>query len=181
MFPINTKRSPAVSPPIAGALRRKVQSEILLVNTATGLVLVTPIPTFRIITPSVRLVVWWALTFDPDVSPPGSGVGAITVTADAYVRGSREQGGTLMRANNIITTVALPWSLNEPSQGMDMIQGTIGVPNLPGTGVDPFTLWLTAVWEPAPGDNIPDDQLQQMLALCQVSTGGAVTSTTGEP
>jgi hypothetical protein len=181
MHPILKNRSPSVSPPIAGALRRKVQTELVLTNTATGLVLVTPTPSFRIITPSVRLVVLWALTFDPDVQPPQSGTGAITVTADAYVRGSREQGGKLMRANNIITTVALPWSLNVPAQGIDMIQGQIGVPNLPGTGVDPFALYLTAVWEPAPGDNIPDDQLQQMLNLCQVSTMGATTSTTGLP
>lgn len=181
MHPIQPQRSPAVSPPIVGAERRKVQTELLLTNSATGLMLITPTPSFQIITPSVRLVVLFALTFNPDVNPPGSGTGAFTVTADAYVRGSREQGGTPMRANNIITNVALPWSLNVPAQGIDMIQGIVGVPNLPGTNVDPTALYLTAIWEPAPGDNIPDDQLQQMLSLCRVSTCGAISSQTGAP
>ena len=181
MIPILPKRSPPVSPPIVGAQRRKVQTELVLTNTATGLMLVPVTPTFEIITPSVRLVVLWALTFDPDVNPPGSGAGAITVTADAYVRGSREQGGTLMRANNIITTVALPWSLNEPAQGIDAIKGVVTVPNLPGTNVPPTRLLLTAIWEPAPGDNIPDEQLQQILNLCHISTYGGVSSTTGLP
>jgi hypothetical protein len=178
MLPTLATRSPPVSPPLAGAERRKSQSEIVLVNGAAG-VYVTPTPTFAIVTPSVRLVVLWALTFDADVAPPGSGAGAFTVSADAYVRGSREQGGTLMRANNIITTVALPWSLNVPAQGIDEIRGSIVVPNLPGTNIAPAKLWLTATWEPAPGDNIPDDQLQQMLSLCHVYTRGGLSTETG--
>lgn len=182
MHPIRANTSPTVSPPIVGAGRRKVDSAILLDNVASG-VYTSPDCTFRIVTPSVRLVVLFALTFDnPAVAPPGSGAGAFKVTADAYVRGSREQGGTLMRANNIISTIALPWSLNVPMQGIDEIRGNVVVPNLPGTNVPPSKLWLTAIWEPAPGDDIPDDQLQQILNLCHVSsTGGGVSSQTGAP
>jgi hypothetical protein len=170
--------SPPVPSPTAGAPRRLVRSELLLVNSAAG-VYTTPAVGFQVNIPSVRLVCMVALTFDPDVNPPGSGAGAFQLRADAYVRGSREQGGSLMRANNIITAVALPWALNEPAQGIDQIRGIVTVPNLPGTNVDATMLWLTAVWEPAPGDNIPDDELQKILGLCTMTVQGGVSTKTG--
>ena len=178
MHPINPIVSPPVPQPTAGAPRRKVTSDLLLVNGASG-VYVAPTLGFTITIPSVRLVALFALTFDPDVDPPGSGAGAFKLQADAYVRGSREQGGTLMRANNIVTAIALPFSLNEPAQGIDAIVGKVTVPNLPGTNVAPTKLWLTAIWEPAPGDNIPDAELQKLLGLCTITVQGGTSSRTG--
>jgi hypothetical protein len=162
--------SPIVSPPIAGSPRRKVQSEPAITNDESGPAYTNPTPSFRIITPSIRLVVLFALTFDPDRQPPQSGPGAFLLTADAYVRGSREQGGTPMRANNIVTDIALPWSLNVPLQGVDQINGSIVLPY--PSGIDQTILWVTVVWEPAPGDDIPDDELQHMFGLCSVTIGG---------
>jgi hypothetical protein len=177
-LPILPTKSPPVPQPIAGAPRRKVQTELMLVNVATG-AYTTPAPSFQVNTPSVRIVTLFGLTFDPDVNPPQSGAGAFLLRADAYLRGSREQGGSIMRANNIITAIALPFSLNEPVQGIDQIQGVVTVPNLPGTNVDPCKLWLTAIWEPAPGEMIPDDELQRLLSLCYVTTQGASSSGSG--
>lgn len=175
-----SKDSPVLPQPGAGAPRRLVQSGIVLVNAAAGLY-TAPSVGFQITTPSVRLVSLFALGFVPDVDPPGSGAGAFTLRADAYVRGSREQGGTLIRANRIIAGVALPWSLNIPAQGIDQVRGVITVPNLPGTNVAPTTLWVTAVWEPAPGDNIPDVELQKLFSLCSLTTQGGSSSQTGAP
>lgn len=178
MLPTDPYSSPPVPQPIAGAPRRRVQSELLLVNAASG-AYIAPTLGFQINTPSTRLVVLFALTFDPDVQPAQSGAGAFLLTADAYVRGSREQGGSIMRANNIITNIPLPFSLNEPAQGIDQIRGSVVVPNLPGTNVAPTKLWLTAIWEPAPGDNIPDAELQKILGMCYLTPQGGSSSQTG--
>lgn len=175
-----SKDSPVLPQMGMGAPRRLVQSSIALVNAASG-VYTTSSVGFQITTPSVRLVSLFALGFDPDVDPPGSGAGAFTLRADAYVRGSREQGGTPIRANRIIAGVALPWSLNIPAQGIDQVRGVVSVPNLPGTNVGPTTLWITAIWEPAPGDNIPDAELQKLLGLCSLTVQGGTSSQTGVP
>jgi hypothetical protein len=180
MHPIRQNISPVVPQPIAGAPRRRVVSEQLLTNAAAGFYGTTSV-SFQLVTPSTRLVSFFALTFEPDVTPPGSGLGAFTLRADAYVRGSREQGGSLMRANTIVAGIALPWSLNAPAQAVDQIRGVVTIPNLPGTNVDATTLWVTAIWEPAPGDNIPDDELQKIFGLCSLVTQGGTSSKTGVP
>jgi hypothetical protein len=178
-----SNKSPVLPQPTAGVDRRKVQTERLITNAATGAYANPTTAGFQITTPSVRLVVLFAVTFQPlqsdDTTFPTSGPTAWLLKADAWMRGSREQGGSFMRANNIVTAVPVPWSLNEPAQGIDQIRGLVTVPNSSGSNVVPGTLWVTGIWEPAPGDNIPDDQLQDMLGKCFLNVQGASVSPAG--
>lgn len=183
MLPIGSS-SPVLPYPTAGAARRKVQTERLVTNASSGVFTSPAVASFQINTPSVRLVVFFAVTYQPVASDdtdefPTSGPAAWTLNAQAWVRGSREQGGSLMRANTIIANTPIPTSLNEPAQGIDQIRGTVSVPGSPGTGIDPGTLWLTVIWEPAPGDNIPDSELQDTFGKCYALTQGTFSSTTG--
>lgn len=176
--------------PAQGGPRRKTRTEILVrvnqngsyalplnANSAAGFVVRNPSP---------RLVCLAALTYGPDASDdillPQSGVGAWLVTMDAWIRLSREHGGRLTRGNNIVTNQPLPWAINEPFQALDELRGVVTVPitNNGGTNTAPGNLYLTATWEPAPGESrIPDVELQQMLGLADIVVQGGIAPSVG--
>lgn len=183
-MPILPTRSPVLpqGQPAQGGPRRKTQSELLFTNTDQVNAVRINSAGFIVRNPSVRLVCMLAVTFAPiasdDLTVPQTGAGAWLLTLDAWIRLSRDAGGRVTRANNIITSQPLPWAMNEPSQGVDEIRGTVVPPWLPGTGTDPSSVYVTATWEPAPGESsIPDDELQQMFGLATVLTynGGVIS------
>ncbi len=185
-LPIRPNHSPVLpqGQPAQGGPRRKTQSELLVTNTDQVNAVQLASASFIVRNPSVRLVCLVAITFAPiatdDITVPQSGTGAWYLTMDAWIRLSREAGGRVTRANNIITKQALPWSMNEPSQGIDEIRGVVAPPWLPGTGTDPCSVYVTATWEPAPGESsIPDAELQQMFGLATVLTTGGTVSEFG--
>lgn len=160
-----------IGEPAQGGPRRKVETE-LLADNVQGNGTNSPL-TFSVTTPSVRLVCLLAVTFKPegdeDLATPNFPVGWF-LQLDAWVRASQELGGFPMRANNIVTAQTLPYSINEPIQGIDEIRGTVTAP-FP-SGLPKGKLYVTATWEPAPGAVPPD--LRKMFELCKVliRTGG---------
>lgn len=185
-LPILPHRSPVLpqGQPAQGGPRRKTQSELLIVNQADTPAIQLASASFIVRNPSVRLVCLVAVTFAPvasdDITIAQSGAGAWLLTMDAWIRLSREAGGRLTRANNILTDVPLPWAMNEPAQGVDEFRGVVVPPWLPGTSTDPASVYVTATWEPAPGESsIPDAELQQMFGLATVSTNGGLVSQFG--
>lgn len=183
-LPIRPHHSPVLpqGQPAQGGPRRKTQSELLFTNTDQVNAVRINSANFIVRSPSVRLVCLWAVTFQPnaadDLTVPQSGTGAWLLTADAWIRLSREAGGRVTRANNIVTGQPLPWAMNEPAQGVDEFRGVVTPPWLPGTGTDPCSVYVTATWEPAPGESdIPDAELQQMFGLATVLTysGGLIS------
>jgi len=181
-----THRSPSpVLPsgqPAQGGPRRKTKSVILVRNNQNGSYALplngNSAASFIVRNPSVRLVCMVAVTFAPDTSddfafPQGGGSagGVWFLTLDAWIRISREEGGRVTRANNIVTNQPLPWAINEPSQGLDELRGIVTPPltNTGGTNTPPGNLYVTATWEPAPGESdIPDAELQQMFGLADI-------------
>lgn len=170
-------------PPAQGGPRRKTQTEDILTNV-TGNPVGSAQATFPFVvrTPSVRLVTMLAVTFRPtateDISTPNFPAGWL-LQLDAWIRASEEKNGILMRANNIITNGLLPFALNEPAQGIDEIRGIVTVPFPSGlpTGI----LYLTATWEPAPGESmIPADELRKLFGICTILVGGGVAFTGSE-
>lgn len=184
-LPINPLRSPVLpqGQPAQGGPRRKTQSEQLFVNQADVPNIRIASASFIVRNPSVRLVCMVAVTFAPVATDDVTFAVPATwvVTMDAWIRLSREAGGKATRANNIVTNQPLPWALNEPAQGIDEIRGVVVPPWSPGTTTDPCTVYVTATWEPAPGESsIPDAELQQMFGLATVLTfGGGVISEFG--
>lgn len=180
--------------PAQGGPRRKTRSEPLIRNNATGTynlpLLNDTAAGFTVRNPSTRLVCLVAVTFSPDASDdaalPQSGQGAWLLTLDAWIRLSREQGGRITRANNIVTNQPLPWAINEPFQALDELRGVVVSPFFSegsrGTNTDPGTWYVTATWEPAPGEScIPDDELQQMFGLADIVVmGGESPESQGE-
>lgn len=181
-LPAETNRSPVVpiGEPAQGGPRRKVQTEDLAVNVqgnGTNSAL-----SFVVRTPSTRLITLVSVTFRPavaeDIDTAFFPVGWF-LKLDAWIRASQEKGGFLMRANNIVTNQTLPWSLNEPAQGIDEIRGVVTAPN--PTQLPVGILYVTATWEPAPGESsIPDEELRKLFGVCTVLVNGGTVFIGGE-
>lgn len=175
----NPARSPVLpqGAPAQGGPRRKTLTELIFRNDLSGSNPNLNTCNLVIRTPSTRLITMLAVTFKPDDSEDISTANfpaGFFLTFDAWIRASREIGGFLMRANNIITNTLLPFGLNEPLQGIDEIRGTLTLP-FP-TGLPGGSCYLTATWEPAPGESsIPDRELQTLFGVCTISTTGGLT------
>lgn len=163
--------------PIGGGSRQKVQTELLVTNLNADITQTQTAFSFDVIIPSARLACIVAVTFKPDDTEdtafPTSGPTAWVVQLDAWMQLSREQGGSWTRANQIIPSTPIPTSQEVSTTLVRKWRGTVTTPN-PG-GVVPGKLYVTACWEPAPGEsNMPDAELQQLFGSCQVTvlTGG---------
>lgn len=167
-------------PPAQGGPRRKTQTEVLATNvqgSGTNAAL-----SFIVRTPSVRLVTMLAVTYRPYFADDINGGGTLplwTLQLDAWIRLSEEYNGLITRANNIVTGQTLPFALNEPSQGIDEIRGIVVAP-FP-SGLDPGLVYVTATWEPAPGEStIPPDELRKLFGICTVLVQGGEVFIGGE-
>lgn len=185
MIPADTHVSPILPSGTAGTAnpRRRVMSVAILRNNASGAYSTTSFG-YVVRTSSGRLQTLVAWTFKPDGAEdaafPTSGASAWLLTADAWIYLSMDQGGSPTRANVILGNTPLPFALNEAVQGIDEIRGTVVVPNAPGSGIVPGTLYVTAIWEPMPGEgSIPDAELQSLLGACNVNVTGGVVSDSG--
>jgi hypothetical protein len=169
--------------PLGGGKRRQVQSEAIVVNAATGVYAKTSFQ-FDVMIPSARLACLVAVTFKPansdDTAFPTSGVTAWYLTGDAWIALSNDQGGSLTRANQFLAKTPLPTSYEVPTTLVRRWRGTVTVPNSPGAGIVPGTLYVTVIWEPAPGEStISDQELQALFAAASITgvQGGSVSVT----
>lgn len=162
--------------PAGGGSRQKVQSELLITNGTDAQSGTTF--TFDVLIPSARLACLVSATFVPDDTEdtdafPTSGPSAWTLELDAWVQLSKERGGNWTRANQIIPATPIPTSQEVSTTLVRRWRGTVTVPN--PAGVVAGRLYITALWEPAPGESyMPDAELEHLFHLCQVNvlTGG---------
>ena len=156
--------------PIGGGSRQKVQTEQLLVVLPGPTGGSTDTCSFDVFVPSSRLALLVAVTFIPDgfedVALP-TGVGAWNLTLDAWIQLARQQGGSWTRANQIIPATPIPTSQEVSTTLVKKWRGTVTLP-FPAGG-QPGKVYVTAVWEPAPGEStMPDSELTHLFGTCQV-------------
>lgn len=183
IVPVERREVTRQGNPGGGGERQQVQTELLVVNAASGTFVQTTF-SFDVIIPSSRLACLVAVTFVPDATEdtpfPASGATAWYVQMDAWVQLGREQGGSWTRANQIIPKTPLPTSQEVSTTLVRKWRGTVTVPALPGAGLFPGKLYVTGIWEPAPGEStISDEELQQLFAVARVNiqNGGTVSVT----
>jgi hypothetical protein len=167
--------------PRGGGQRRYELSEILVTNTQFG-VYTANVATWRVNNPSGRLKVFIAFTFEPETSEdttfPGGGAGAWIVVGDVWVKAAQNKA-RMMRGNRFLPATPLPTSV-EMTTGAPQMRGTVTIPNLPGDGIVPGRLWITAAWEPGLGESyMPDEELAKLFQVCSIEVGAIAGSQTG--
>lgn len=168
--------------PVGGGVRRKVKGALLFTNFVTGLSTSTAPIMFDVTIPSTRLSIGVAVTFDPDDSDdaafPTSGGSAWLVKIDAWVNLDNQRFGRLTRANQIMPSTPIPTMWEIDSTTVKKWRGTVTIPD--PAGVAAGRLWVTAYWEPAPGESkMTDAELQQLFAACDVTALGGTGSVAG--
>jgi hypothetical protein len=189
-------RPPLIAPsgnPVQGGERRYVQTLPLFRNNGGAGFYTVNTAEFEVWTPSTRLITALTIGFLPDISedtysadpggaaplPPGW-----VATLDVWARTDKTSvgGGRRIRGNSIIPgpgptlrPTQLPWSW-EAVTGVDQWRGKATVPMNPetfsGTNViDDGYLLATVNWEPAPGDDISDDELRRLFTACKLVAG----------
>lgn len=152
-----------------GGERRYVEDETIAVNVAAGAYSVVT-GGGRIINPSARLTVGFALGFKPDGSEDAT-IAGWTATADAW---KRTKSGVLVRTNNIFTALAMPFTWEDAGTIADEIRIAITAPNAPGTATVPGRWYLIGSWEP--NQPIEQDELTRLFQLCRVSVPSALNT-----
>lgn len=161
--------------------RRKRESAIIVRNNAAG-AYTTVTTTWRAKTPSARLRVIVALGFRPDGGNPAqNNIPGFTNRLDAWTKHGDQ--GFYLPSNNVVPgpavlSTALPYSYETASM-VDMLVGTVTIPNAPGTGVQPGNLWVTAAWEPISAAIIGDGELADLFKLCSLDVEKITASQTG--
>ncbi len=169
-----------MGPPAQGGERRYVQTVPLIRNAAGAGGYGTAVGEFEITHPSTRLYAAATWGFLPDKQEdaviPVGWVLDLNCWAKTDSKGG-VGGGRRVRGNSIIPgpgpsfrPTQLPITY-EAVTGVDQWRGRVTVPAT-GTGlaVDGWLL-LTVSWEPAPGDNIPDEQLRKLFEACRLTPG----------
>jgi hypothetical protein len=167
--------------PRGGGQRRYELAEILITNGQDGAYTQT-VATWRVNNPSGRLKLIVAFTFEPlfqeDVTFPGGGAGAWIVVGDVWIKPPQGKA-RMMRANRFLPATPIPTSV-EMTTAAPQLRGTVTIPNLPGDGILPGKLWLTAAWEPGVGEsNISDEELAKLFQVCSIEVGAISASTNG--
>ncbi len=170
-------------PAQSGNVRRYVQTQRIFRNVNSANPYFQTTGEFEITHPSTRLYVCVFFAFTPDNQEDAVIPAGFTVSLDAWgktaVQG--EGGGKRIRGNSIIPgPFALPGQLPlsyEAVTGVDQWRGKLTVP-AGGTGlaVDGYFV-VSASWEPAPGDNISDEDLRKLFESCRVTPGAGAGGT----
>ena len=85
----------------------------------------------------------------------------------------------MLQGNPVIQSLPIPRTY-EATTMSDEWRGTVTVPSSSvGTGISSGVLYLIGSWEPAPGDNIDHDELQQLFGACRIQADGIGTSQGG--
>lgn len=170
--------------PIQGGERRYVQTLPLFRNSLGSGAYPVAGAEGIVWTPSTRLFVTLTIGFLPDRQEDATIPAGWVATMDAWAR-SDSHGfgqGRYLRGNSIIPgpsaaiPTQLPWSWDAVT-GVDQWRFHANVPE-DGTGlaVDGF-LVASVNWEPAPGDDIPADELRRLFTACKLQAGaGAGTA-----
>jgi hypothetical protein len=168
---------PAGPPAQSGNVRRYVQTDRLFRNSAGSGSYATAIGEFEITHPSTRLFACAFFGFLPDTQEDAVIPAGFTVALDAWGKTATQGigGGRRMRGNSIIPgPFALPGQLPfayEAVTGVDQWRGRLSIP-AGGTGLAVDGYFVVSVsWEPAPGDNIGDEDLRKLFESCRVTPG----------
>lgn len=165
-----------------GGNRRHELSDLLIVNQPAAFVFTDITASFEVFTPSNRLGVLIGWTYEPngteDTSFTGSGW---SVSADAWIKPLDRRW---TRGNNLFTAQPLPWTWEAPNGTMvPLVRGTVTVSNVNnGSGLSNLgggNLWVSAIWEPAPGWYPSDEELTKLFSACRCITRHGLTVPNG--
>lgn len=162
-----------------GGRRRLVQSVTLATNT--GAFEYTDVTAgCQADLPSCRLHTKLSIGFRPYTSEetpfPQSGALAWTWRLDEWVR---NENGLLIPGGNVFTARAIPSSWEAVTLS-DQWRAVVTIPNDPGSGIPvDGELFATAIWEPAAGAVIPDDELRALFQACHLRATHAVSVSPG--
>jgi hypothetical protein len=173
-------------PPAQGGDRRYVQTVPLIRNAAGAGSYSVAAGEFEITIPSTRLMVCATFGFLPDAQEDAVIPTGWTLALDAWAKAdSKGFGlGRRVRGNSII-----PGPFSVPDQlpltyeavtGVDQWRGRVTVPAGGSALAVSGFLICTVTWEPAPGDDIPDEQLRKLFEACRVTPGAGAGATVFE-
>lgn len=174
--PVKTSILPQ-GPPSQGGERRYVQTVPLIRNAAGAGTYSLAAGEFEITHPSTRLFACATFGFLPESAEDAVIPAGWTVTMDAWAKtDSKGFGlGRRVRGNQIIPgPFTLPNQLPlsyEAVTGVDQWRGRVTVPSGGSALAVSGYLIITVTWEPAPGDDIPDEQLRKLFEACRVTPG----------
>lgn len=157
-----------------GGQRRHVLDAVAVQNAASGVYTATT-AAVTMSTPSARLQAMLAFGYRPNATQDTTIPATWTVSATGW---KRTQSGLLVRVNQVQAATPIPTSI-EMNTLLDELRAVITVPNAPGTSVAAGQLYAIGTWEPAPGAEMPDEELAKLFALCRLNVQGIATSTTG--
>jgi hypothetical protein len=173
--------------PLQGGERRYVQTVHLFRNGAGAGDYSQVTAEFEVWIPSARLLTILHIGFLPDTQEDAVIPVGWDATLDVWAKtdthgpfaGRRFRGNSIIPGPSATIPTALPWSW-EAVTGVDQWRGTVTLPS-DGTGLA-VNGWLVASvsWEPAPGDDIPNEQLRKIFTACKLTPGSGAGSSVFE-
>lgn len=166
-------------PGVQPGMRRYVSPSEILVDNTGGASYTNTVARFRLTNPSARLHVKIVIAYEPYTGAealafPQAGAGAWLLYLEEWNKTSK---GKVLQGNPVIQSLPIPRTY-EATTMSDEWRGTVTVPSS-GTGIAAGVLHLIGSWEPAAGDNIDHDELQQLFGACRIQAGGIATSQNG--